>query len=383
MPSDIDTTFTASEWLRYTRHIQLPQVGAEGQERLKNAHVLVIGCGGLGSPVSLYLAAAGVGHITLVDGDTVDVTNLQRQILFGTGQLGASKAECGKQRLQDLNPEINVSVITEYLTSDNAEGLICSADLVIDCTDNFLVRYLINDLCAKNNKTWLFAAIHQFKGQCALFSPEGGCFRCLFPEVAPDVEDCNSAGVLGVLPGILGVLQANEAIKYLAGLPTPLKNTLLLVDALDLDFQKIKITKDDECPVCGENKSCGKNNNNSKSSPLNPSYLNSQHQPVCVADTTENLGITPEQFEALKNQDNSVVIDVRSDAERTAFNLGGEHIPLDSLGNSLHQIGSDTQVLCYCQTGVRSAKAARLLSENGFKANSLTGGLVAWLKQFS
>ena len=245
MSSTIDTTFTASEWLRYTRHIQLPQLGAEGQARLKQSHVLIVGCGGLGSPVSLYLAAAGVGHITLIDGDTVDITNLQRQILFGTEQVGENKAESGKQRLQDLNPDIDVSTVTSHLTPENAEDLITAADLVIDCTDNFSVRYLINDLCVENKKPWLFAAIHQFKGQCALFLPEEACFRCLFPEVSADVEDCNTAGVLGVLPGILGTFQATEAIQYLAGLPTPLKNNLLLVDALDFNFQKIKIIKDE------------------------------------------------------------------------------------------------------------------------------------------
>ena len=371
----MSTIFTASEWLRYTRHIQLPQLGTEGQVCLKQSHALIVGCGGLGSPVALYLAAAGVGHITLVDGDTVDVTNLQRQILFGTDQVGTKKAESGKKRLQDLNPEIKVSTVSEDLTPDNAEGLITSADLVIDCTDNFTVRYLINDLCVKNKTPWLFAAIHQFKGQCALFSPGNGCFRCLFPEVSTEVEDCNTAGVLGVLPGILGTFQATEAIKYLAGLSTPLKNNLMLVDALDLNFQKINIIKNEECPACGEDKVCGENKKTDN-------FL-SQSSPACTAGNTDNAGISPEQFEALKNQGDCLIIDVRSDTERTAFNIGGEHIPLDSLESSSQQISPDKEILCYCQTGIRSAKAAKLLAEKGFNANSLRGGLVAWLKCFS
>lgn len=368
MSSDIDTTFTASEWLRYTRHIQLSQLGAEGQARLKRSHVLIVGCGGLGSPVALYIAAAGVGRITLVDGDTVDVTNLQRQILFGTEQVGASKAESGKQRLQSLNPEIKVSSVNEHLTPKNAEGLITSADLVIDCTDNFSARYLINDLCVKNNKSWLFAAIHQFKGQCALFSPGEGCFRCLFPEVSSDAEDCNAAGVLGVLPGMLGIFQATEAIKYLAGLPVPLKSNLLLVDAIDLNFQKIKIIKGEACPVCGENK---------KTDELLPTPSS-----VCATHITDSLSITPEQFEALKNRGNALFVDVRSNVERTAFNIGGKHIPLSSLENSSCQIEQDKHILCYCQTGVRSTQAARLLVEKGFKASSLQGGIAAYLKAF-
>lgn len=372
MSSTIDTTFTASEWLRYTRHIQLPQLGAEGQARLKQSHVLIVGCGGLGSPVSLYLAAAGVGHITLVDGDIVDVTNLQRQILFGTEQVGENKAESGKQRLQDLNPDIDVSTVTSHLTPENAEDLITAADLVIDCTDNFSVRYLINDLCVENKKPWLFSAIHQFKGQCALFLPGEACFRCLFPEVSAHMEDCNTAGVLGVLPGILGTIQATEAIKYLVGLPTPLKNNLLLVDALDFNFQKIKIIKDESCLACGENKKV----DDSLSAPSSICAKDT----TCPTDITGNLQITPEQFEVLKNQTDVLVLDVRSDVERRAFNIGGEHIPLDSLEDTLQRIDQDKQILCYCQTGIRSGKAAKLLVQKGFNANSLKGGLVAYLK---
>ena len=223
-----NSLFSADEWLRYTRHIQLPQIGASGQSRLKHSRVLIVGAGGLGSPLALYLAAAGIGNITIVDGDTVEVTNLQRQILFSTNDIGQSKAAIAKAKLHALNPHIHVNAIEQHLSVDNVDGLIGESDLVVDCTDNFATRFLINDRCVQFKKPWVFASIFQFSGQCSLFTPQSACFRCLFPEPPKDAPDCNAAGVVGVLPGLLGTIEANEAIKYLAGIETTLENQLLI-----------------------------------------------------------------------------------------------------------------------------------------------------------
>ena len=195
MNDKLETTFSSHEWLRYTRHLQLPNFGVAGQSKLKASHVLVVGAGGLGSPVCLYLAAAGVGHITIVDGDHVDITNLQRQIIFTTADIGQSKSVCAKDRLLSLNPEINVNAIEDHLSVDNASTLIGAVDLVLDCTDNFSTRYLINDTCVALKKPWVFASIYQFSGQCALFTPNSACFRCLFPEAPQNIDDCNKINV--------------------------------------------------------------------------------------------------------------------------------------------------------------------------------------------
>ena len=361
-----DTLFSASEWLRYTRHLQLPQVGAEGQGKLKNARVLIVGAGGLGCPVSLYLAAAGVGSIIVVDGDIVDVTNLQRQILFNTQQIGEGKAESARQVLMALNPEIEVIAIAEYLSGENASTLVASADLVIDCTDNFSARYLINDICQQQQKPWIFAAIDQFSGQCSLFSSETGCFRCLFPVPPSAMGDCNSAGVLGVLPGMLGTIQANEALKYLVGQSVPLKGVLLVVDALELSFKKIAINRDPECVSCG-------------SGTANTSDQRSEK--TCSSEPLDHRAVTVEQFESLRKRANYIVIDVRTDAERAAFNLGGKHIPLTRLAESLASIDPEKTLLCYCQSGLRSLQAAELIASLGITSQSLDGGISAWLKQ--
>ena len=369
--SNNDTLFSASEWLRYTRHVQLPQVGAEGQIKLKNARVLIVGVGGLGCPVSLYLAAAGVGSITVVDGDTVDVSNLQRQILFNTKQVGEGKAESAKQVLMALNPEINVRAIAEYLSDENAPILVASADLIIDCTDNFSARYLINDVCQQQQKPWIFAAIHQFSGQCSLFSSETGCFRCLFPVVPfadGTMEDCNSAGVLGVLPGILGTIQANEALKYLVGQPVPLRGTLLLVDALELSFKNIAINRDPECISCGS----GRENTRDQ-----------VPEKICSREQLDHRAVTVEQFESLRKNANYILVDVRSHAEHAAFNLGGKHMPLIDLAEYLASINPEKTLLCYCQSGLRSLQASELIESFGIKSQSLDGGITAWLKQMS
>ncbi|MBX2810014.1 MAG: HesA/MoeB/ThiF family protein [Cellvibrionaceae bacterium] len=358
--------FTAREWLRYTRHLQLPQVGVNGQQRLQQSRVLIVGAGGLGSPVALYLAAAGVGHITLVDGDKVDLSNLQRQILFTTEDIDQPKAKCAQQHLLELNPEIAVDAVVADLSIDNAEHLMAPVDLIIDCTDNFAARYLINDTCVRLQKSWLFASIYQFSGQCALFTPASACFRCLFPEPPQTTVDCNTAGVLGVLPGLLGTHQANEALKYLTGAACPLENTLLVIDALELSYQKIQLRKSPECPVCG----------------LHKQVMNTEA--YRRADTTEDsndIEMALAQFNQQKNNSDNILLDVRSDEEHRAFNIGGEHIPLDRLASALSQLDRKRKILCYCQTGVRSKQAAEVLIAHGFQSQSLQGGLVYLIKK--
>ena len=358
----MSTLFNAEQWHRYTRHIQLPQVGAAGQKKLKQAHVLIIGAGGLGSPVALYLAAAGVGNITIVDGDHVELTNLQRQILFTTKDIGSSKALIAQEKLLALNPTINVEAIDTDFTVDNATVLVDDADLILDCTDNFETRYLLNDTCAKLKKPWLFASIFQFSGQCALFTPETACFRCLFPNMPTSALDCNAAGVLGVLPGLLGTIQANEAIKYLVGLPCPLKNTLLVVDAIELTTKKIKLSTNPECLSCQ-----GK------------AIRDKFYQRVCENDLTTNDDISISDFLS-KSSDEYQLLDVRTVAEREGFNIGGEHIPLDKLDDNLNKIDKSKMIIVYCQSGVRSKKAVALLNNHQVKSLSLQGGLAQWLK---
>lgn len=359
--------FSADEWLRYTRHIQLPQIGASGQSRLKQSHALIIGAGGLGSPVSLYLAAAGVGKLTIVDHDIVDITNLQRQIIFSTEQVGKSKALCARDRLLALNPEISVEAIVAPFQTSNADELIKQADLIIDCTDNFTTRYLINDTCITHKKPWIFASIYQFSGQCALFTNKGdnACFRCLFPESPSDIEDCNSAGVMGVLPGLLGTIQANEAIKYLSGLSSPLDGYLMLVETADLSFRKIKLAKNTNCKACGTHKEA---------------LAHEDISCTTQAQHDANNEISAAEFDILIQKNNALLIDVRSNTEHEAFNLGGLQIPVEELDSRIIEVDSNHNIVCYCQTGMRSAKAIDILKTHNKHAKNLSGGISAYLK---
>ncbi|WP_144393597.1 HesA/MoeB/ThiF family protein [Pleionea sediminis] len=363
------TEFNAKEWLRYTRHIQLPQMGAEGQSKLKNSHVLIVGAGGLGSPASLYLTAAGIGKITLVDADSVDVSNLQRQILYTEDDIGQLKVTQGQKHLQKLNSHIRLNTIKSSLSTDNAEKLIQQADIVLDCTDNFSTRYLINDYCSYLKTPWIFASVHQFSGQCALFTPDTACFRCLFPEMPTDIPDCNSGGVLGVTPGILGLIQANEAIKWLTELPTPLKNTLLLVETLELTFRNIKLSRSPDCPTCHSNNLSKENS--------------SFYTESCSPSPKKDFELTTEEFDNLKHLENCILLDVRTHPERNAFNLGGLHISLDTLQQNLNKLDKTKTILCYCQSGRRSLNAAEELNKYGFDCKSLHTGISGWLKYHS
>lgn len=360
--------FNDQEWQRYQRHVQLGKFGAEGQKRLKQSHVLIVGVGGLGCPAAQYLGAAGVGRITLVDADEISRTNLQRQVLFADGQVGESKAAVAKARLLANNPHIQVEAVESHLTLDNAEALIAAVDLVVDCTDNFATRYLVNDMCHNLGKPWVYASVVQFSGQVALFAPGSACFRCLFPETPQGVADCNSAGVLGTLPGLLAMLQANEAIKFLAGLATPLENTLMLVEGLSMDFRKIKLKRNAQC-VCSH-------------SQIAIADHTADYEFICETTEGNDLDISATEFEQLRQEEHRL-LDVRSSSEHEGFNLGGDNLPLsDNFASDYAEYLSNKQVtyLLYCQSGLRSRKAAEQLRAAGYaQVHSLKNGLGGYL----
>ena len=357
------TTFTAQEYLRYTRHIQLPQVGARGQTRLKHAHVLIVGCGGLGAPVSLYLAAAGIGHITVVDGDCVELSNLQRQVAFVEADIGSNKAHCTRQRLVDLNSDINAHAVEQHLDADNARELISGADIVLDCSDNFDTRCIVNQTCRALRKPWVYASVHQFSGQCAVFTPQGPCFRCLFEHKPDNAMSCSTAGVLGVLPGLLGTLQANEALKYLLELEGSLANQLLMVEALDLRLQTIALTSNPACICCGSGQSDSNMFAAEDEAQAEPNALSAQ------------------DIQALVENEAMQFIDVRSPQEYAAFNLGGRNVPLAQIEDGEHGLAKSKPVVLYCQAGPRSERARALLAEQGYEVCCLSGGLAGALKQ--
>jgi len=348
--------FSQAELERYSRQIALPAFGAEAQAKLKRSRVLIVGVGGLGCPASLYLAAAGVGHLTLVDDDVIQLSNLQRQILFTQNSIAGNKASTASTALINLNSNIKVDAVEQKFSASNARALIRNADLVLDCSDNFATRYLLNDACLLEGKAWLHSSLHQFSGQCALFVPGGDCYRCLYPDVSESVPNCSEAGVLGVLPGILGTLQANEAIKYLCGLPTPLAEALLLVDALQLNFRKIARKVSTDC-LCRK----------------------TEDIELGVADNPEHpdqsIEVEKSNFEFLLKERMAQVVDVREMYERQQYNIGGLHIPLADIERAATQLDKHRPVLCYCQIGRRSQLAAESLRRLGFEAYSLKGGL--------
>ncbi len=367
------TPLSLPELLRYSRHLLLPEVGIEGQARLGAARVLLIGAGGLGSPAALYLAAAGVGTIGLVDFDAVDVTNLQRQIMHGTATIGRPKLESASARLADLNPHVTVVPHAVRLSSENARGIIAGYDVVVDGTDNFPTRYLVNDACVLEGKPLVYGSIFRFDGQASVFdAARGPCYRCLYPEPPPPglVPSCAEGGVLGVLPGIIGSIQALEAIKLVLGIGEPLVGRLVLVDALRFRIRELQLRKDPECPVCG----------------LTPSVTE-------LIDYEAFCGIPPApeaetEIDALAlvrelgSDRPPVLLDVREPHEwEIAHVEGATLIPLGELPARLGELESHRPIVTYCHRGVRSQRARELLAGAGFGGvRSLAGGIDAWAR---
>jgi molybdopterin/thiamine biosynthesis adenylyltransferase/rhodanese-related sulfurtransferase len=356
------------EALRYSRHFLLPEIGQAGQEKLRAARVLVIGAGGLGSPLALYLAAAGVGRLTVVDFDVVDVSNLQRQVLYSTEQVGTPKADAAAERLRALNPAIEVVPVREKLTAANALGLFGAHDVIADGADNFATRYLSNDAAVLARRPLVSASILGFEGQLSVFAHSGGpCFRCLYPEPPPAgaVPSCAENGVLGVLPGVMGLLQATEVLKLLLGIGEPLVGKLLYYDALRMDFQRMQIARNAACAVCGDH-------------PSITGLVDAVE--ACEAPVPELDA--HELKELLERNVGLQLLDVRDANELAICRIdGAKHIPLAELDRRFGELDKDRPVAAFCKMGGRSARAVRLLTERGFRAKSLTGGILAWASE--
>jgi len=365
---------SAEELQRYSRHLLMPEVTSEGQKRLKAARILSIGAGGLGSPAALYLAAAGVGTIGIVDFDDVDLSNLQRQILHGTKDIGRSKLESARDRLRDINPEIEIELHECRLSSENASQLVAQYDLVVDGSDNFPTRYLSNDVCVFARKPNVYGSVFRFEGQTTVFAPHlgGPCYRCLFPEPPPpdSVPNCAQAGVLGVLPGIIGMLQAIETIKLIVGIGEPLVGRLLHFDALKVKFRELNLRRDPECPVCGENPTIF--------SPIDYEQFcgarNEDAIPTMSARELKRKMDAREPFE---------LIDVREAFEYEIARIdGAKLIPLGEVAERADELARERPIVVHCHSGQRSAQAVRLLQQRGFATVfNLEGGIDAWSDQ--
>jgi adenylyltransferase/sulfurtransferase len=370
-----ETSLTNEEILRYSRHLIMPEVGMDGQLKLKNAKVLLIGTGGLGAPLGLYLTAAGVGKLGLVDFDVVDFTNLQRQITFGSSDVGKPKTEAARARLSNLNPDIEIVAYETKLTSENALDLFRDYDIIVDGTDNFPTRYLVNDACLLLGKPNVYGSIFRFEGQVTVFGmPDGPCYRCLYPEPPPPglVPSCAEGGVLGVLPGIVGSLQAMETIKLILGRGESLAGRLLLFDALALKFRELKLRKNANCPMCGEhrkihqlidyNEFCG---------------IRGEEEPEHDLHVPE---ITPRELrDRLDKGDDVFILDVREPHEYQICNLKGHLIPLGELPRRVHELDSSREIVAHCRSGKRSAEAVDFLRKAGFrKIHNLRGGILSW-----
>jgi sulfur-carrier protein adenylyltransferase/sulfurtransferase len=370
------STLVQAELVRYSRHLILPDVGVTGQEKLKAARVLLIGAGGLGSPAALYLAAAGVGTIGLVDFDNVDVTNLQRQILHGTKDVGRPKLASARERIADVNPHVRLETYETALTSKNALDILSGYDIVVDGTDNFATRYLVNDACVLLGKPNVYGSIFRFEGQASVFAlADGPCYRCLFPEPPPPglVPSCAEGGVLGVLPGLVGTIQATETIKLIVGVGEPLKGRLVLVDTLAMKFRTVTVRKDPACPACGTREIqalidyeqfCG--------------VRASEAEPRAVGGFVE---ITPRELTSRLARDEDLqLIDVREQFEWDIAHLPGARlVPLASLPDAIDSLDKTREVVVYCKGGSRRRAAATHLADAGFaRVANLAGGILRW-----
>src|SRR5579872_6704454 len=367
-------TLSKDEILRYSRHLIMPEVGMEGQLKLKRAKVLMIGAGGLGAPIGMYLAAAGVGRIGVVDFDVVDFTNLQRQVIHGTSDVGRKKLDSAADTMHEINPYVQIDKHETALSSENALDLFKDYDIIVDGTDNFPTRYLVNDACVLTGKPNVYGSIFRFEGQATVFAYQGGpCYRCLYPEPPPPglVPSCAEGGVLGILPGTIGLIQATEAVKLILGKGEPLIGRLLLIDALGMKFRELKLRKNPDCPVCGThptvtklidyNEFCG---------------IRGEEKPV-------SNGVPEIQVEELKRRldakDDLFVLDVREPHEYQICNLGGYLIPLNDLPKRVNELDSSREIVVHCKMGGRSAKAVAFLQQSGFnKVHNLAGGITAW-----
>ena len=377
--SEIMPELSRDEILRYSRHLLIPEVGLEGQRKLKASSALIIGTGGLGSPVSLYLAAAGIGRIGLVDYDVVDSSNLQRQVIHGTSTVGKLKVESARAKLLDLNPGIQIDTYNEPYTSENALRIAAEYDIILDGTDNFPTRYLTNDVAVFLGKPNVYASIYRFEGQVSVFyAKEGPCYRCLFPEPPPPglVPSCAEGGVLGVLPGTIGTLQATEALKVLLGIGDPLIGKLLLYNALDMSFDFVKLKKNPNCRVCGPNADikelidyeefCGV-----------PSHDHEEGSAGAGKDIT-----VQELSERIKTN-HLKLLDVREPHELEISALpDAQNIPLGQLAARLSELDSADEMVIFCKSGSRSARGLELLASAGFKkVKNLKGGINAWARE--
>ncbi len=367
------------EIMRYSRHLIMPEVGISGQRKLKEASVLCIGTGGLGSPLTIYLAAAGVGKIGLVDFDSVDLSNLQRQILHSTVDVGKPKVESAAEKLQAMNPEIEIIAHKEAFTSENALRLCGDYDIIVDGTDNFPTRYLTNDACVMLGKPNVYASVYRFEGQASVFYPgRGPCYRCLYPEPPPPgvVPSCAEGGVLGVLPGIMGTIQAAETIKLILGKGKPLIGRLLIFDALEMSFSEVALRRNPDCPVCGENPTihelidyeefCG---------------LPIGAEAARAEELSPDWQISPRELKRIMDgNDQPFLVDVRERHEWDICHLpGAQLIPEEEIPSRLGGFDRNKLMVLYCRTGLRSSRVLRLLREAGFiKVRNLQGGLHAW-----
>lgn len=365
---------TIKEIRRYSRHLIIPQVGIEGQKKLRDSKVIIIGVGGLGTPLSLYLAAAGVGKIGLVDMDIVDETNLQRQVIYNEKDLGKKKAIVTKEKLQLLNPHTKIEIYPLKLTSENALGILKDYDIVADGTDNFPTRYLVNDACLLLNKINVYASIYRFEGQVSVFNYNGGpCYRCLYPEPPPAglIPSCAEGGVLGVLPGIIGSIQASEVLKIILNIGEPLSGRLLIYNALKQKFKELQIRKNENCPICSSNR-----------------QINSlmDYEELCGLSQVKidsSLEITPKELKEKLEKSEIKLIDVREVGEYKICHLpNAKLIPLAELKYRINELDTADEIIVYCHKGSRSAQAVQFLKEMGFKkVKSLEGGIDEWARK--
>jgi sulfur-carrier protein adenylyltransferase/sulfurtransferase len=370
-------TFSPQEYQRYSRHLIMPEVGLDGQKRLKAGRVLLIGAGGLGSPLALYLAAAGVGRLGLVDFDVVDFSNLHRQILHGTADVGRPKLHSARDRIQAVNPEVQLDLYETRISRENAFQIFEPYDIVIDGTDNFATRYLVNDACVLLRKPNVYGSIFRFDGQASVFYPGlGPCYRCLYPEPPPpgEVPSCAEGGVLGILPGLIGCIQATECVKLLLGQGEPLIGRLMLYDALKMNFQVFKVRRNPKCPICGDQPTitslidyeqfCG---------------MRGQETPPPASETSSDITVD-ELKQRLDRREEVFILDVRNPEEYQLCRITGSTlIPLPSLNTRVQELDPEREMVVHCKSGMRSQKAIAFLRQQGFrKLRNLKGGIMAW-----